>query len=227
MDNMDEELKASGVEPENQDDRQTIKEQSANELDGMPARALLRFRPSTILKANEELVKQARGLEPELLENKQVLKEVEFYADALGNPNIIDNILVGSIEGSCALKHEQVEIDLLRQSGWDIYDSHQIEQIKQLFAQSIETGEPQNYIPFHLQAMKTELEYARALLQKKGIDADLGMIAKALYHLDRDEELLLKDIYTSKLEKTQLELEALGIYYPTHKPIKEDLKNAL
>ncbi|RKZ60530.1 MAG: hypothetical protein DRR08_11135 [Candidatus Parabeggiatoa sp. nov. 2] len=223
----DEELKASGVEPENQGDRVTTKEQSANELDGMPTRALQRFRPSTILKANKELVKQARGIEPELLENKQAIKDVEVYAEALGNPNIIDNILVGGIEGSCALKHELVEINLLRKSGWDIYDSHHIEQIKQLFAQSIETGEPQNYIPFHLQAMKTELEYAQALLQKKGIYADLGMIAKVLYHLDLDEELFKKDIYTSKLEKTQLELEALGIHYPTHKPIKEELKNAL
>ena len=30
-----------------------------------------------------------------------------------------------------------------------------------------------------------------------------------------------------KLEKTQLELEALGINYPTYQPIPEDLKNAL
>ena len=88
-------------------------------------------------------------------------------------------------------------------------------------------GEPQNYIPFHLQAMKAELEYAQIHLSIKGIEAELGMIAKALYHLDVDEELWQNNRYTSKLEKTQNELDALSISYPANEPIPEELKNAL
>ena len=64
------------------------------------------------LEGNKELVKQERGLDSELLKNKQVIKDIEAYAKALGNLNIIDNILVGGIEGSAALKHEMVEINL-------------------------------------------------------------------------------------------------------------------
>jgi hypothetical protein len=154
----DEELKAAGIEPENDNGIKIKKEEpSTNDLDGMPAKALQRLKPSTILKGNKELVKQERGLDSELLKDKQVIKDVEAYAKALGNPNIIDNILVGGIEGSTALKHEMVEINVLHQTGWDIYEPKHIERIKQLFAQSIKMGEPQNYIPFHLHAMKAEL----------------------------------------------------------------------
>ena len=220
--------KAAGVEPENDNGIRIKKEEtSTNKLDGMPAKALQRLKPSTILKGNKELVKQERGLDSELLKDKQVIKNVEAYAKALGNPNIIDNILVGGIEGSTALKHEIVEINVLHQTGWDIYEPNQIKRIKQLFAQSIKMGEPQNYIPFHLEAMKAELEYAQTQLSIKGIEAELGMIAKALYHLDVDEELWKKNIYTLKLEKTQNELDALGINYPANEPIPEELKNAL
>ena len=67
--------------------------------------------PSKIVKANQALVKQERGLDTELLKDKQAIKEVEAYTKALGNPNIVDNILVGGIEGSAALKHEMVEIN--------------------------------------------------------------------------------------------------------------------
>jgi hypothetical protein len=133
---------------------------------------------------------------------------------------------VGGIEGSTALKHEMVEINVLHQAGWDIYEPKHIEQ--QLFAQSIKTGEPQNYIPFHLQAMKAELTYAQTQLRIKGIEAELGLIAKALYRLDVEEQILEKQfIYTAKFEKTRYELDALGIKYPKGEPIGEELKNAL
>lgn len=142
--------------------------------------------PSKIVKANQALVKQERGLDTELLKDKQAIKEVEAYAKALGNPNIVNNILVGGIEGSAALKHEMVEINAWRTAGWNFDDPAHIQQIVTRFAQSFETGSPQNYVPFHLTALKAELEYVQAEVRKKGIDADLGMIAKTLYRLDKD-----------------------------------------
>ena len=64
-----------------------VTEPSENDLDGMPAKALQRLKPAKILKANKELVKQGRGLDPELLKDKQAIKDIEAYAKALGNPN--------------------------------------------------------------------------------------------------------------------------------------------
>jgi len=199
------------------------------ELSGISARTLLHgFKASQILKGNEQLKQQGRALDEALLTDKRAIKEVETYANALGNPCIIDNILIGGIEGSAALKHEIVEINVLHQTGWDIHEPKHIEQIKHLFAQSIRTGEPQNYIPFHLQAMKAELEYAQNQLLVKGIEAKLGMIAKALYYLDLEEKILEEQfMYTPKLEKMRDELDALGIRYPKGEPIGEELKNAL
>jgi hypothetical protein len=172
-----------------EENNQPEEQQSRDELYGISARRLLRdFKVSKILKANEQLGQQGRPLDDELLTNKQALKEVEDYACVLGNPNIIDNILIGGIEGSCALKHELVELAALRHAGLDIYDTHNIGIIKQLFGQALDTQKPQDYILFHLEALKAELEYAQEQLCKKGIEADLGMIAKALYHLDIEEQ---------------------------------------
>jgi hypothetical protein len=67
----------------------------SDELSGISARTLLRrLKTSQILKGNEILKQQERALDEELLTDKQALKEVEDYANALGNPNIIDNILL-------------------------------------------------------------------------------------------------------------------------------------
>jgi hypothetical protein len=143
---------------------------SADELYGISARTLLRgLKTSKILKGNEILKQQNRALDEELLTDKQALKEVEDYANALGNPNIIDNILMGGIIGSAALKHELVEITALRQAGWDIDNLNDIGDIKQKFVQALDTHEPQHYIPFHLEALKAELEYAAEKLCAKGI----------------------------------------------------------
>lgn len=95
------------------------------------------------------------------------------------------------------------------------------------FAQSFETGSPQKYVPFHLMALKAELEYVQAEIRKKGIDADLGTIAKTLYRLDKDEEILNQTgIYPDKLQKVLDELNALDIRY-SKAPIPEEIKNAL
>jgi hypothetical protein len=135
--------------------------QLADELYGISARALLhQLKTSKILKANEQLKQQNRALDEELLTDKQALKEVEYYADALGNPSIIDNILMGGIEGSTALKHELVEIAALRRAGWDIYNPNDIEAISLRFEQAFKLHQPQQYIPFHLEALEAELVYA-------------------------------------------------------------------
>jgi hypothetical protein len=200
---------------------------SADDLYGISARTLLRgLKISKILKGNETLKQQYRALDEDLLTDKQAIKEVEDYANALGNPYIIDNILIGSIEGSCALKHELTEVAALGCAGWDIDNISDIEVIKQKFAGALDTQEPQYYIPFHLEALKAELEYAAEKLRAKGIDVELGMIAKALYHLDLEEQALERGL-TEKLNKTTFELDALNINYPFKVPIPEDLKNAL
>jgi hypothetical protein len=201
--------------------------QLADELYGISARALLhQLKTSKILKANEQLKQQNRALDEELLTDKQALKEVEYYADALGNPSIIDNILMGGIEGSTALKHELVEIAALRRAGWDIYNHNDIEAISLRFEQAIKLHQPQQYIPFHLEALEAELVYAHEKLRSKGIEAALGMIAKALYRLDLEEQDFDIEL-TEKLDKTVTELEALNINYSFNEPIPKELKNAL
>ena len=197
------------------------------ELYGISARALLRgLKTSQILKHNETLKQQGNALDEELLKDKGAVKEVEYYANALGNLNIIDNILVGGIEGSCALKHELVELSALQGAGYDIYNANDIEIIVQQFKQAFKTSLPQQFIPFHLEALKAELEYAQEKLRAKKIEVGLGMIAKALYHLDVEEESLERGL-TEKLDKTMIELDALNINYPSGEPIPEELKNAL
>jgi aryl carrier-like protein len=197
------------------------------ELYGISTRALLRgLKSSQILKENERLKQQGRALDEALLTDKQALKEVEEYAKALGNPNIIDNILMGGLIGSAALKHELVELSALRRAGLDIDNTQHIELIVQGFKKAFIIQQPQHYIPFHLEALKAELEYAADQLRAKGIDVELGMIAKALYHLDVEEQDMEVGL-TGKLDKTTFELDALNISYPFKVPIPEELKNAL
>jgi hypothetical protein len=199
----------------------------SNDLSGISTRTLLRrLKTSQIVTGNEILKQQKRALDEELLTDKQALKEVEAYANALGNPNIIDNILMGGIIGSAALKHELVELSALRRADLDIGNSNDIGEIKQKFFQAFDTHEPQHYIPFHLEALKAELEYAANKLRAKGIDVDLGMIAKALYQLDIEEQSVEGGL-SRKFDKTTMELDALNISYPFNQPIPEDLKNAL
>ncbi|MEN8215864.1 MAG: hypothetical protein ABFS56_05710 [Pseudomonadota bacterium] len=207
--------------------KESANNEETDELYGISARALLRgFNTSKILKHNETLKQQDRALDDELLKDKGAIKEVEDYANALGNPNIIDNILMGGIEGSCALKHELVELSALRRAGWDIYNTGDIEIIVQRFKQAFEIYQPQKYIPFHLEALKAELEYAQEKLRAKDIEVGLGMIAKALYHLDVEEKSLDRGL-TEKLDKTIIELDALNINYPSGESIPEELENAL
>jgi len=187
---------------------------------------LSKLKTSKILKANEELKQKERALDEALLKDKQALKEVEDYANALGNSNIIDNILIGGIEGSTALKHELVELAALHSAGWDIYNPNDIETISRRFEQAFKTYQPQQYIPFHLEALKAELKYAQEKLRTKGIEADLGMIAKALYRLDMEEKNLERGL-PKKLDKTMMELAALNINYPFNESIPKELKNAL
>jgi hypothetical protein len=52
------------------------------------------------------------------------------------------------------------------------------------------------------------------------------MIAKALYHLDIEEQYFELKL-TEKLDKTVTELEALNIDYSFNEPIPKELKNAL
>jgi hypothetical protein len=209
------------------DENQKDREQLADELYGISARTLLyQLKISKILKANEKLKQKNRGLDEVLLKDKQALKEVEDYANALGNPNIIDNILIGGIEGSSALKHELVEIAALYRADWDIYNSKDIETISRRFEQAFKTYQPQQYIPFHLEALKAELQYTQEKLRTKGIEANLGMIAKALYRLDAEEKNLERGL-SKKLDKTMMELAALNINYPFNESIPKELKNAL
>jgi hypothetical protein len=200
---------------------------SADDLYGISARTLLRrLKTSKILKGNETLKQQCRALDEDLLTDKQAIKEVEDYANALGNPNIIDNILMGGIIGSAALKHELVELTALRSAGLDIDNTNDIEIIVQGFKKAFRIHQPQQYIPFHLEALKAELEYAAEKLRAKGINVELGMIAKALYYLDVEEQDMDGGL-SGKLDKTTIELDALNISYPFQIPIPEDLKNAL
>jgi hypothetical protein len=132
--------------------------------------------------------------------------------------------MLGGVSGSSALLHELTEARELAKAGFDIYDPADMRRIKDLFDQSIATHQPKKYIPFHLAALRKELEYAQAVLRRRGVEADLGMIAKALYLLEAKERMTpLPDV----LDKTMDELNDLGIPYPWGMAVPRDLIDAL
>lgn len=87
-----------------------------------------------------------------------------------------------------------------------MHNPEDIEKIKDLFRQAAETGEPEKHIPFHLNALKKELEYVQKKLAEKNITASLDEVASALYHVSPDD-----NDYEIRFEKLSAEFEAIGI----------------
>jgi hypothetical protein len=116
------------------------------------------------------------------------------------------------------------EVRELGKAGFDIYDPADVRRIVDLFGKADATHQPGRYIPFHLAALRAELEYVQAALRGRGVEVELGMIIKALYRLDIDEA---QGKITEKLQKTLDELDDLGIRYPWGLPVPKELADAL
>jgi len=55
-----------------------------------------------------------------------------------------------------------------------------------------ETGEPQTHTPWHLLALRAEIDYASSKLAERGIVADASEVARGLYGIHGNADWVLK-----------------------------------
>jgi hypothetical protein len=164
--------------------------------------------------------KPKRPLDPALLANKQDIKTIEVYSNALNNPEILTMIQRGGIYGSAVLAHELRELTGLYAAGLD-----PVKDITEILARFNVAHNPlatpkiiRANILFHLAALKAEVEYAQAALAGKGIRAELGEVANALYDLYDNPSILA--------DRTWREFDAIGIEVK-YEPVRKDIRDAL
>ena len=147
---------------------------------------------------------RVRALSEAALQHVGAVRAAEHYIRAMRG-GILDEIAAGGIRGSAALKHELAEVAALTKAGRNIFDPDAIAAIRADFAAALKHDDPARYIPWHLQALREELEYAERALRRHGVSAsDLREVARALYGELED----LAD------EKMLSELLELGIAWP-------------
>ncbi|MFA7269879.1 MAG: phage minor head protein [Sterolibacterium sp.] len=180
-------------------------------LNGASPRALwnqvvAELSPSDILKM--------KNLDPALLADIGAVKSAEYYISQI-RPAILHEIAQGGLPGSAALKHEIAEVAALRQAGLNIYENADIAKIVAAFGAAEKTFDPAAHIPWHLAALKAELEYVQAKLAERGVHASIGECARSVYgYHSKDADM-----------KMDIELQALGETFPD--AAKEEIIRAL
>jgi len=178
----------------------------------MPRRALnwlkAELAPSEIMKAT--------GLDPALMGDVGAVKAAEYYARQI-RPGLIDEITAGGLTGSAALKHEIAEVQALRQAGLSIYEPEHIRQVRAAF-DAAASGDTATHIPWHLDALGAELEYARSVLARAGHALSLGDTARVIYPG-------IEQLGEEAALKMATELRAIGAQWPTS--ISEEVANAI
>ncbi|MDP2786200.1 MAG: phage minor head protein [Sulfurimicrobium sp.] len=182
----------------------------AENLNGASPRALWNRVVSEL--APSEIMKM-KNLDPALLDNIGAVKGAEYYISQI-RPAILHEIAQGGLPGSAALKHEIAEVAALRLAGLNIYENSDIEKIVAAFGAAEKTFDPAAHIPWHLAALKAELEYVRDTLKGKVL-ISLGEAARIAYP-GMSEAAELKMFF---------ELSALGEKMPDL--LREEVANAL
>lgn len=187
---------------------------SVKNLNGASPRALWNrvvseLAPSEIMKMD--------NLDSALLADVGAVKAAEYYVRQV-REGILKEISQGGIAGSAALKHELTEVAEITKAGLNIYDNGDIVKIIAAFGSAEKTGDPAAHVPWHLVALRAELEYAQHRIQALGFRLSLGEIAMVIYGdlTGFGEEAILK---------MALDLDAIGEKWP--ESVQEEVLHAI
>ncbi len=103
----------------------------------------------------------------------RLLKRAEHYIKVI-RPGILDEVAQGGIRGSAALVHELTEVDALRAAGLNVYDPDDIGKIVAAFEMARKTAEPKAHVPWHLLALRAEINFAFGKLAARGRGFGVG-----------------------------------------------------
>ena len=188
--------------------------EKADSLAGSAPRAIFNqiraeLTPSAILKVP--------GLDADLLADVARVKRAEHYIGAI-RPAILGDIAEGGIRGNAALVHELTEVEALRAAGLNVYDPDDIDKIVAAFRLASETSEPETHIPWHLLALRAEVDYAVTKLAARNIEASSSEVARGLYGVDVANRNLMEKMY--------IEMHAIGAQW-SDAPARQEVIDAL
>lgn len=164
--------------------------------------------PSDILKVGD--------LDSGLLQDIGAVKAAEYYINQV-RASILNEIKQGGLTGSSALAHELAEVQALEKAGLDIFEPGDLAKIISAWTAYAESGyqKAAALVPWHLAALKAELEYVQGVLRAKGVEITLGEAARVAY----------PGLTEAAEEKMIIELAAIGETLPA--ALREEIVRAL